>query len=182
MKAVQFFGPGDVRLGTVEEPVVVHPDDAVVRVVRSAICGSDLHLYRGDMPGMAPGSILGHEYTGVVEAVGSRIQRVRLQDRVVGTFHLACGQCPFCLLGAFHQCQEGGVLGYGALFGDYPGAQAGFVRIPHADVNLRRIPDGVGDDEAIIPGNILTTAYAAVVHVGLKPGASVAGVREGPDG
>ena len=182
MKAVQYVDVESVIVGDVPEPTIQSPDDVLVRVTTAAICGSDLHLYRGHIPGMAPGSVMGHEYTGIVIAVGERVRQVQPGDRVVGTFHVACGVCRMCRMGQYHQCSQGGVLGYGVAFGDYPGAQAEMVRVPWGDVNLRKIPDGLADEKAIFAGDILTTAYGAVVNSGLKPGETCAVVGAGPVG
>ncbi|NMP24852.1 alcohol dehydrogenase catalytic domain-containing protein [Sulfobacillus harzensis] len=182
MKAAQFWDLETVRIGDVAPPTIQDLDDVVVRVTTAAICGSDLHLYRGDIPGIKPGTVLGHEYVGRVEAVGPRVKTVQVGDRVVGTFHVACGLCSLCRLGQFHQCQRGGVLGYGMAFGDYPGAQAEWVRVPWGDVNLRRIPDAMADDSALFAGDIFTTAYGAVKNANLAPGESVAVIGAGPVG
>ena len=182
MKAVQYKDVESVMVGDVDEPTINTPDDVLVRVTRAAICGSDLHLYRGRIPGMAPGSIMGHEYTGIVAAVGERVRHVQVGDRVVGTFHVACGACQLCRLGQYHQCSHGGVLGYGLAFGDYPGSQAEMVRVPWGDVNLRKIPDGLPDEKAIFTGDILTTAYGAVRNSGLQPGETCAVIGAGPVG
>ena len=182
MKAVRFFGVEDVRVGELPTPEILNPDDVLVKVRVSAICGSDLHLYRGQMPGLEPGMVIGHEYVGEVAAVGDAVRRVKPRDRVVGTFHLACGSCPLCRLGAFHQCQNGGVLGYGLLFGNYAGTQAEYVRVPFGDVNLRIIPAEVTDDKAIFCGDIFTTAYGAVRNSGLQPGETCVVIGAGPVG
>lgn len=182
MRAVQYQDVGQVSVGEVAEPALQSPDDVVVHIATSAICGSDLHLYRGDIPGMSPGSIMGHEYVGRVAAVGSRVRRLKPGDRVVGTFHLACGICALCQLGQYHQCRTGGVLGYGVAFGDFPGTQAEQARIPYGDVNLRPVPDGVSDEAALFAGDILTTAYGAVRNAGLEPGERVAVIGAGPVG
>lgn len=182
MRAVTFQGVGDVRVADVPEPELVKPTDAVVRVTHSAICGSDLHIYRGTIPGILPGSVIGHEYAGVVEAVGPEVQAVRPGDRVVGAFHVACGGCPRCRRGAFHQCHHGGVLGYGLIYGNLGGTQAQYARIPYADLTLRRIPEHLSDQQALFTGDGLTTAYGGVKNAGLRPGETVAVIGCGPIG
>jgi threonine dehydrogenase-like Zn-dependent dehydrogenase len=182
MKGVALHGPGDVRVESVPVPEIAEPTDVIIRVTLSAICGSDLHLYHGTIPGVLPGTVIGHEYCGVVEAVGTQVRSVRTGDRVTGAFHVACGICPNCRRGNFHQCQSGGVLGYGLGFGNLQGTQAQFARIPYADVTLRRIPGPLTDEQALFSGDILTTAYGAVVNAGLKPGETVAVVGCGPVG
>ncbi len=182
MKAVTWYGKHDVRVEEVPEPEVTEPTDAIVRVTLAAICGSDLHLYHDEIPGMLPGTVLGHEFVGVVESVGPAVRAFKKGDRVVGTFHIACGHCRACRRGDYHQCERGGVLGYGLAFGNLPGAQAELVRIPYADVNLRPIPAGLSDEQAIFAGDILTTAFGAVKNAGLRPGERCAVIGCGPVG
>lgn len=182
MKAVIFHDVGDVRIETVKDPVIQETADAIVRITTAAICGSDLHLYHGTIPGMMPGAIIGHEYVGVVEEVGPQVQSFKRGDRVVGAFHVACGKCRTCRRGHYNQCRFGGVLGYGVAFGNLDGTQAEFARIPYADYTLRRVPDGLSDEQALFTGDILTTAYGAVVNSGLKPGENVAVIGCGPVG
>lgn len=182
MRAVTFHGPGEVRVEEVEAPGPEAPTDAVVRVTLSAVCGSDLHVYSGEIPGVLPGSVLGHEFVGVVEETGDAVREVASGDRVVGTFHVACGGCRACLREDYHQCERGGVFGYGAAFGDLPGAQAERIRVPWADVNLVPLPDRVGDEAAVFAGDILTTAFGALRKAGLQPGESCAVVGCGPVG
>uniref|UniRef100_A0A7C2FRX2 Alcohol dehydrogenase n=1 Tax=Thermus islandicus TaxID=540988 RepID=A0A7C2FRX2_9DEIN len=181
MRAVLFQGPGEVRVGEVPEPALETPWDALVRVEWAGICGSDLHLYHGKIP-MLPGSVLGHEFVGVVEKVGEGVRGVRPGERVVGTFHVACGTCLFCRRREFHLCEKRGVYGYGPLFGNLPGAQAERLRVPFADLNLRPLPPGLSPERALFAGDILATAYGALKNAGLRPGERVAVVGAGPVG
>jgi threonine dehydrogenase-like Zn-dependent dehydrogenase len=130
---------------TMPDPEILEPTDAIIRVHTAAICGSDLHLYHGTIPGLLPGTIIGHEYVGVVEETGSQVRRFKKGDRVVGAFHVACGTCPMCRRDLFHQCSSGGVLGYGVAFGNLQGTQAEYARIPYADETLRLVPEGLTD-------------------------------------
>ncbi|PTX60774.1 threonine dehydrogenase-like Zn-dependent dehydrogenase [Melghirimyces profundicolus] len=182
MKAVTFHGERDVRVERVEDPRIQHPADVIIRVTTGAICGSDLHLYHNAIPGLLPGHIIGHEYVGVVEEVGSQVTAFRKGERVVGAFHVACGRCRMCRREAYNQCEHGGVLGYGIAFGDLAGTQAEYARIPFADTTLRRVPDGLTDEQALFSGDILTTAYGAVANSGLQPGETVAVIGCGPVG
>lgn len=182
MKGVTLHGTGDVRYEVVPDPELLEPTDAIIKVTLTAICGSDLHLYHGTVPGVLPGTVIGHEYVGVVEATGIQVRTVSTGDRVVGAFHVACGGCPACRRGGFHQCHHGGVLGYGLGFGNLQGTQAQYARIPYADVNLRRLPAGVTEEQALFSGDILTTAFGAVINAGLRPGETVAVVGCGPVG
>jgi threonine dehydrogenase-like Zn-dependent dehydrogenase len=182
MKAVTFQGVQTISVERVEDPSILDPADAILRITTASICGSDLHLYHGHIPGMLPGMIIGHEYVGVVEEVGPQVRAFRPGDRVVGCFHVGCGQCMSCRRGDFHQCQYGGVLGYGMAFGNLNGTQAEYARIPYADYTLRKVPEGLTDEQALFSGDILTTAYGAVMNSGLKPGETVAVIGCGPVG
>lgn len=175
MRAVVYRGPGEIRLEEVPAPAIHDPEDAVVRVTTSSICGSDLHVLHGLMPRMETGSIIGHEFTGVVHAVGPDVTRVKLGDRVVGTAAVWCGRCRACLRGLVMVCERGAIYGSGPLFGDLQGAQADYVRVPFSNNALELIPEGLSDEQVIFAGDILPTAYSAVV--GLTPGGW--GVRSG---
>lgn len=182
MKAVTLYGDGDVRVEDVPQPELQEPTDAIVKVTLSAICGSDLHLLHGTVPGVLPGTVIGHEYVGIVEEVGSQVRSFKKGDRVVGAFHVACGICPACRRGSFNQCQNGGVLGYGLGFGNLQGTQAEYARIPYADMTLRKLDQRLTDEMALFSGDILTTAYGAVANAGLQPGETVAVIGCGPVG
>lgn len=182
MRGVTLLEPGVIRVDSVPEPEILDPRDAIIRVDLSAICGSDLHLYHGTIPGVLPGSVIGHEYVGVVEEVGSEVRSFKKGDRVVGSFHVACGACAACQRHQYHQCHNGGVLGFGFAFGNLPGTQSEYARIPFADVTLRHVPPTVTDEMALFTGDILTTAYGAVANAGLIPGETVAVIGCGPVG
>lgn len=182
MKALTFHGPGDVRIESVDEPVLSEAGDALVQVDLTGICGSDLHVYRGEIPGLLPGTVLGHEFVGTVVETGPGVDRVEPGQRVVGAFHAACGGCRACRRSDFHQCERGGVYGYGIPFGDLAGAQAEAIRVPFADVNLRVLPEGVSDEAALFAGDALSTAFGAVRKVALSPGETCAVVGCGPVG
>ena len=142
MRAVVLVEPGRVAVADVPDPSVERPTDAVVRVTRAAICGSDLHLLHGKTPS-APGTVMGHEAVGVVEAVGGDVVRVRRGDRVVLSFAVACGTCWFCARGETNLCEHAAVYGSGPFGGDLPGTQAEAVRVPWADVNLLKVPPSI---------------------------------------
>ena len=159
MKAVVFHDVGDIRLEDVAEPQLLAPTDAIVRVTLSAICGTDLHMVRGTMPGMKPGTVLGHEGVGVVEQVGSDVRNLREGDRVVIPSTIACGTCSYCRAGYYAQCdnanphgKRAGTAFYGSpeLSGSFTGLQAERARIPYAHVNLVKLPPEVTDDQAIL--------------------------------
>jgi threonine dehydrogenase-like Zn-dependent dehydrogenase len=168
MRALVYRGPGEIRLEQVPEPVLQGPGDAVVRVTATSICGTDVHILRGHMPGMLPGTIVGHEFVGLVEEVGSAVAGLRAGDRVAGPAAVWCGRCRTCRRGLPALCENRGIFGCGSLYGDLPGAQAEFVRVPFADGTLKLIPPGLTDEQAIFAGDILATGYSAVV--GMTPG------------
>ncbi|MEA2555786.1 MAG: hypothetical protein QOI60_1117 [Actinomycetota bacterium] len=181
MRAVVFEGPGLVAVTDVAEPVLLGPDDAVLRVRLSAICGSDLHFFHGKAP-MDVGDVLGHEAVGVVEAVGDAVTRVRPGDRAVIAFDIACGDCWYCTRGMSALCDEAQMFGGGPFTGSVPGAQAERVRVPRADVNLLPIPDSLDDERALFIGDILTTGFYAASLGGIAAGDTVAVVGAGPLG
>jgi threonine dehydrogenase-like Zn-dependent dehydrogenase len=181
MRAVVFDEVGVVRVADVPDPAVERPTDAVVRIERTAICGSDLHFLHGKTP-IDPGGVLGHEAAGIVEAVGDAVTNVRPGDRVVASFHVACGHCWFCARGQTALCEDHAILGAGPFGGNLPGAQAERVRIPSADVNLLRIPDDVDDDRAVFVGDVLTTGVYAASIAEAAPDETVAVIGMGPVG
>jgi alcohol dehydrogenase len=166
MRAVVFEGPGDIRLEEVPEPVILDPEDTIVRVTTTSICGSDAHILHGLLPKMEPGRIIGHEFAGVVHETGSAVSRFKPGDRVVGAAAVWCGRCRACKRGLYSACERGATFGHGPLLGDLPGAQAEYVRVPFSDNTLQ--PVSAPDEQIIFAGDILPTAYSAVV--GLNPG------------
>lgn len=181
MRAVTFQAPGEVSVEERPEPELFAPDDAIVSVEATGVCGSDLHIYHGRVK-VEPGFVIGHEFVGRVVAVGDTVARVAEGDRVLGCFHTACGSCFFCLQGAYHSCDEARVFGHGATLGSLPGAQADQVLVPHANLTLRLVPEGMSDDVALFAGDVMGTAYHAVVEGGVGPGDSVAVLGVGPVG
>lgn len=191
MRAVVFRGVGDIRLENVPEPKIQKPNDAIVRLTASAICGTDLHMIRGTMPGMVPGTILGHEGVGIVEEVGSAVRNFRVGDRVVIPSTIACGNCSYCRAGYYSQCDNAnpngpssGTAFYGgpASSGPFHGMQAQFVRVPFANINLVKLPDNVTDDEAILLSDIFPTGFMAAELAEIHPGSTVAIFGCGPVG
>jgi threonine dehydrogenase-like Zn-dependent dehydrogenase len=181
VRAVVFVDVGVVRVTDVPDPTLQRATDAIVRIERSAICGSDLHFLHGKTP-IDPGGVLGHEAAGIVETVGDAVRTVRPGDRVVASFHIACGRCWFCTRGQTALCDDHAILGAGPFGGDLPGTQAERVRIPSADVNLLRIPDHVDDDRAVFVGDVLTTGVYAASIADAAPDAAVAVIGLGPVG
>ncbi|WP_329790868.1 zinc-dependent alcohol dehydrogenase [Lentzea sp. DG1S-22] len=182
MKAVVWHGEGDIRLDDVEDPKVHEPTDAVIRITRSAICGTDLHMVRGTMPGMVEGTVLGHEAVGVVEEVGSAVRGFSPGDRVVIPSTIGCGTCSYCRAGYYAQCDTANPNGpaAGTCFfggpeatGPVNGLQAEFARIPYAATTMVRIPDGVNDDQAILVSDIFPTAWFGSRLAEVGPGDTV---------
>ncbi|HEX3998810.1 MAG TPA: zinc-dependent alcohol dehydrogenase [Pirellulales bacterium] len=191
MKAVVFHGLGDIRLDEVPEPKIQKSTDALVRITASAICGTDLHMVRGTMPGMKPGTILGHEAVGVVEEFGSAVQGFKHGDRVVIPSTVCCGQCSYCLAGYTSQCDNANPNGpqAGTAFfggptttGPLDGLQAEFARVPLADANLVKLPEEIGDDQAILLSDIFPTGYFGADIAEIKPGDTLAVFGCGPVG
>ncbi|HVF06111.1 MAG TPA: alcohol dehydrogenase catalytic domain-containing protein [Frankiaceae bacterium] len=182
MRAVVYRGERDVRVEDVPAPALVEPDDVIVKVSKTAICGSDLHFYHGRLPGLFEGSTVGHEFVGTVVSTGADVARFREGDEVVGSFQIACGACAACRAGRFNHCDDLAVLGYGVFVGDLGGAQAEYVRIPHGDVNLMAIPAGLDPERALFTGDILTTAWYAAGIAPVTEGDDVVVVGAGPVG
>ena len=198
MKATVFHKPGDIRVDTVPDPRIQQPSDVILRVTSTAICGSDLHIYNGFLPQTRP-MVLGHEFMGVVEEVGSEVTSVAKGDRVIVPFPIACGHCFFCNHELPGHCEEsnpekygpeGGVLdekggalfGYTDLYGGYDGGQAEYVRVPYANVGPRRAPEQFSDDQLLFLTDIFPTGYCSIRWAGVKPGDTVAVFGCGPVG
>ncbi|AUX39353.1 alcohol dehydrogenase [Sorangium cellulosum] len=198
MKALVFHKPSDVRVDNVPDPSIEEPTDAIVRVTATAICGSDLHIYNGFFPQAKP-MVLGHEFMGIVEEVGSGVTRLKKGDRVVVPFPIACGSCFFCQKELPGHCErsnpkhygpEGGVIeskggalfGYTDLYGGYNGGQAELVRVPYADVGPRKVPDGLTDEQVLFTTDILPTGWTAIEWAELKGGETVVVLGCGPVG
>jgi 2-desacetyl-2-hydroxyethyl bacteriochlorophyllide A dehydrogenase len=181
MRAVTFQAPGEVRLEEKPEPEIDAPDDALVRVEASGICGSDLHIFHGRVP-VERGFTIGHEFVGTVLEAGSEVERVAVGERVLGCFHTACSTCRACLRGDYHRCERGRTFGHGSKLGDLPGAQADQLLVPRANLTLRRVPAGMSDEVAIFAGDVMGTGYHAIAHAGMRAGDSVAVLGLGPVG
>jgi threonine dehydrogenase-like Zn-dependent dehydrogenase len=181
MRAVIYEDVGVVRVEEVADPQIEDPGDAIVRVTTTAICGSDLHFVRGKAP-LYAGETIGHEAVGVIEAVGSAVERFRPGDRVILAFNVVCGHCWFCRNGQSSLCDDFRNLGAGTFGGGLGGAQAESVRVPSADWNLLAIPEGMDDERALFVGDILTTGYYGAAIAGITPADTVAVVGCGPVG
>jgi 2-desacetyl-2-hydroxyethyl bacteriochlorophyllide A dehydrogenase len=179
MQAVTFQAPGEVRVDERPEPELQAPDDAIVRVEATGVCGSDLHIFHGRVP-IEPGFTIGHEYVGTVVAAGDAVHAVAVGDRVLGCFQVACGACPPCRAGNFHRCDHSRTFGHGATLGALQGTQAERALVPRANLTLRRVPDGMASDVALFAGDVMGTGYHAAAPV--RAGDSVAVLGLGPVG
>jgi S-(hydroxymethyl)glutathione dehydrogenase / alcohol dehydrogenase len=190
MLAMNYRGPYRIRVEERPEPVIEHPRDAIVRVTRSCICGSDLHLYHGMVPDTRVGMTFGHEFCGIVEEVGSAVENLKPGDHVLVPFNIACGQCHFCQQELYGNCHEsnpqatavGGIYGYSHTAGGYDGGQAQYVRVPFADFGPMIIPDWMDPDDAVLLTDVVPTGYQAAEMGGIQPGDTVAVFGAGPVG
>ncbi|MEA2123642.1 MAG: alcohol dehydrogenase [Solirubrobacteraceae bacterium] len=180
MKALVYQGPGERSWDTVDDPSILDPTDAVIRVDTSTICGTDLHILKGDVPETPPGTVLGHEAVGTVEEVGAAVSTVAPGDRVLVSCISACGRCRYCKEAHYGQCLGGGgwILGH-----TIDGVQAEYARTPFADTSLYKVPDALGDEQVLFLADILPTAYeVGVLNGAVIPGDVVAIVGAGPIG
>lgn len=179
MKALIFEGPGKKTLQERDIPNVQNPTDAIVRVTKTTICGTDLHILKGDVPTCTSGRILGHEGVGIIEQAGSGVTQFKKGDRVLISCISSCGKCEYCRRGMYSHCTTGGWI----LGNTIDGTQAEYVRIPHADTSLYPIPDGTDEDALVMLSDILPTGFeCGVLNGKVQPGASVAIVGAGPVG
>jgi threonine dehydrogenase-like Zn-dependent dehydrogenase len=181
MRAVTFQAPGVVSVEDRPEPEIVDPEDAIVRVEATGVCGSDLHIFHGRVQ-IEPGFTIGHEYVGTVLAVGDGVTRAAVGDRVLGCFQTACGSCWFCRRGLFHNCEHSRTFGHGATLGSLQGTQAEMALVPHANLVLRKVPEGMSSDTALFAGDVMGTGFHAVDDSGLRPGDVAAVLGLGPVG
>lgn len=191
MLAMNYRGPFRVRADRNKPmPEILHPNDAIIRVTRSCICGSDLHIYHGLVPDSRVGMTMGHEFTGVVEEIGPGVQKLKVGDHVMVPFNIACGACPFCRQELYGNCHEsnsqstavGGIFGYSHTAGGYDGGQAEYVRVPYADVSPTVIPEGMDLDDAVMLTDVTPTGYQAAEMGGIQKGDTVVVFGAGPVG
>ncbi|RKG62560.1 glutathione-dependent formaldehyde dehydrogenase [Corallococcus sp. AB011P] len=198
MKAICWHGHGDVRYESAPDPRIEDPRDAIIRVTRTAICGSDLHLLDGYMPTMKSGDVLGHEFMGEVMETGSGVTKLKKGDRVIVPFNIACGECFFCQKTLFSLCDRSnrnaemaakvmgyspsGLFGYSHMLGGFSGGQAEYVRVPYADVGPLKIPDGLTEDQVLFLTDIFPTGYMAAENCEMEKGDTVAVWGCGPVG
>ncbi len=200
MRALTWHGYHDVRVENVPDPSIVNPQDAIIRITHTAICGSDLHLYDNVIPTLMPGDVLGHEFMGVVEDVGPEVHNLKRGDRVVVPFTIACGHCFFCEKQLFSCCDNSnppekaemaeqlfgyapsGLFGYSQMMGGYAGGQAEAVRVPFADIGPLKVPDTLDDEQVLFLSDIFPTGYMAADNCNITPGDTIAIWGCGPVG
>ena len=191
MKALTWHGKRDVRVDSVPDPTIERPTDAIVRITSSGLCGSDLHLYEVLGPFLGEGDVLGHEPMGIVEEVGAEVTHIAPGDRVVIPFNIACGHCFMCEHGLQSQCETtqvreqgmgAALFGYTKLYGEVPGGQAEFLRVPQAHYGPIKVPEGPPDDRFLFLSDVLPTAWQAVQYAQIPDGGSVAVIGLGPIG
>ena len=187
---MNYRGPKRVRIDHKPMPEILHPEDAIVRVTRSCICGSDLHLYNGNVPDTRVGTTFGHEFTGEVVEIGSEVTKLKVGDNVLVPFNIACGRCAFCKQELYGNCHEanpqataaGGIFGYSHTTGGYHGGQAEYVRVPYANVGPTVIPEGMDPDDAVMLTDVVPTGYQAAEMGGIQKGDTVMVFGAGPVG
>ncbi len=190
MLAMNYRGPYRVRLDHKPHPEILHPQDAIVRVTRSCICGSDLHLYHGLVPDTRVGSTFGHEFVGIVEEIGPDVTKIKVGDQVLVPFNVACGECVFCKQEMYGNCHEsnsqatavGAIYGYSHTAGGYDGGQAEYARVPYANVGPTVIPADMDPDDAVLLTDVVPTGYQAAEMGGIQPGDTVVVFGAGPVG
>src|SRR6201991_1772541 len=198
MKALTWHGKHDMRCEEVPDPKIEHPRDAVIKITACAICGSDLHIYGGIIPSMKKGDVLGHENMGEVVEVGPEVKNLKVGDRVVVPFTIACGECFFCRNGFYSGCERtnpdhekaaklwgnspAGLFGYSHLLGGYAGGQAEYLRVPYADVGPIKVPDGLSDEQVLFLSDIFPTGYMGAEFCDIKGGETIAVFGCGPVG
>ena len=199
MRALTYHGSKDVRVETVPDPEIIFNDDVILRVTATAICGSDLHLFRGKIPELKDGDILGHEFMGIVEDVGTAVTNVKKGDRVVIPFVIACGSCFFCEKNQYAACETtntgdgaslnkksirppAALFGFSHLYGGISGGQAELVRVPKGNVGPFKVPGSLADEQVLFLSDILPTGYQAVLNAEVKAGSTIAIFGAGPVG
>ncbi len=198
MKALVWHGKNDVRVESVKDPVIENPNDILIEVTATAICGSDIHIYHGLVPGMKSGDILGHEFGGRVVEIGGNVKRVKIGDRVIIPFVIACGNCMFCADQTFSLCENSnrdaeveeklthyptaGLFGFSHQYGGFSGGQSQYVRVPYGDVGALVLPEAISEDQALFLSDIFPTGFMAVDNCNIKEGDTVAVWGCGPVG
>ncbi|MEQ8414773.1 MAG: alcohol dehydrogenase family protein [Imperialibacter sp.] len=182
MKAITFQGKEKLSFETVTDPSIIHPTDVIVKVALTAICGSDLHVYREHEKGLDYGTVMGHEFVGEVVEIGSAVTGLKNGDRVVSPFTTSCGVCYFCKIGLTCRCQQGQLYGWVEHGHGLHGAQAEYVRVPLADSTLVKSPEGLSEEQVLLTGDIFSTGYFCAENAGVRPGGKYVVLGCGPVG
>src|SRR6476661_2755736 len=190
MLAMNYRGPRRIRVSDMPMPEMKHPQDAIVKVLRTCICGSDLHLYNGNVPDTRVGTTFGHEFVGEVIELGSEVTKLKVGDKVIVPFNISCGECAFCKQELYGNCHEsnseatavGGIFGYSHTAGGYDGGQAEYVRVPYANVGPTVIPEWMDPDDAVLLTDVVPTGYQAAEMAGIQEGDTVVVFGAGPIG
>lgn len=178
MKALVYHGPEKISVDNVPEPKIIETDDAIVKVTTSTICGTDIHIWHGGMPEVAPGRIIGHEFVGEVVAVGPAVRNAKVGDKVAVSCVTQCGECFYCVRGIYSHCTTGSwIFGY-----MINGCQADYIRVPHANMGMFPIPEGLDEEDVLFVGDILSTGYFGAENADIEPGDTVAVMGSGPVG
>ncbi len=178
MKALVYNGPNKIALEDVPLPKIIEPDDAIVRITTSTICGTDIHIWHGGVPQVQTPRILGHEFVGEVVEVGPAVRNSKVGDKVAVSCVTQCGECFYCLRGTYSQCETGSwIFGY-----MIDGCQAEYVRVPHANLGMFKIPEGLTEEDVLFVGDILSTGYMGAENASIEPGDTVAVMGSGPVG
>lgn len=178
MKALVYGGPEKIALQDVPVPKIIEPDDAIIKVTTSTICGTDIHIWHGGMPEVAPGRVIGHEFVGEVVEAGPAVRNSKVGDKVAVSCVTQCGECFYCVRGTYSHCTTGSwIFGY-----MIDGCQAEYVRVPHANLGMFKIPEGLTEEDVLFVGDILSTGYFGAEQASIEPGDTVAVMGSGPVG
>jgi threonine dehydrogenase-like Zn-dependent dehydrogenase len=182
MHALTFAGKEIINYSTVKDPQLLQPSDAIVKITMAGICGSDLHVYHGKETGLDHGTVMGHEFTGIVEEAGNDVKKFKKGARVLSPFTTSCGQCFYCRIGLTCRCEKGNLFGWVEKGYGLHGAQAGYIRVPMADSTLLPLSNDLNEKKGLLLGDVFSTGYFCADNAGIKPGAVYAVVGCGPVG
>ncbi|HET6993815.1 MAG TPA: alcohol dehydrogenase family protein [Chitinophagaceae bacterium] len=182
MHALTFAGKEKIEYNTVADPILVQPTDAIVKITMAGICGSDLHVYHGRESGLDHGTVMGHEFVGIVEETGIEVKKFKKGSRVLSPFTTSCGECFYCLIGLTCRCEKGKLFGWVENGNGLHGAQAGYVRVPMADTTLLSLSSDLDEKKGLLLGDVFSTGYFCADNAGIKPGSVYAVIGCGPVG
>ncbi len=182
MHALTFGGKEMIEYNSVQDPELLQPSDVIVKITMSGICGSDLHVYHGKETGLDHGTVMGHEFTGIVEEAGSDVKKFKKGDRVLSPFTTSCGECFYCRIGLTCRCEKGNLFGWVQKGYGLHGAQAGYIRVPMADSTLLPLSNDLNEKKGLLLGDVFSTGYFCADNTGIKPNAVYAVIGCGPVG